>query len=402
MNKKKGKMIQTNLLKQKFYDYYQNSWKTYFPGYFDKREFAYLFFEENNMIRHRSYNTEEEMEKYIRATGPAHVYYSTAYYERPNETMDKKVWFGTDLTFDLDSDHIKTPCGSKHPYWICVRCKTFCGENNPTVCPNCSGDKFQVEAYLCEICLEAVKVETNKLLEFLILDFGFKENNLEIFFSGHRGYHVHVKDEEIRSLDHLSRKEIVDYILGTGYKSEFHEMPKLGDPGWRGRIARGIYDLISYSSKEVENIRGINKKALKKFRERYLEARGNITPLSIKGLGVKSWERIIKIAIQRQAAYIDSVVTTDIHRLIRLPMTLHGKTGLLKMSTKINELESFDPLKDAVAFKEGNINVYVNQARKFRIGNEYYGPFKEETINLPSSAAIFLLCKKLAIPVQSI
>jgi len=328
MNKKNGKMRENNLLKQKFYDYYQSSWKTYFPESIEKREFAYLFFDENHMIRHRNYYKEEEMKKYIRTTGPAHVYYSTAYYERPNETMDKKGWLGAEITLDLDSDHIQTPCDSRHPYWICVRCKTFCGENNPTTCPNCSGEKFEEEAYLCETCLEAVKVETNKLLEFLVLDFGFKENNLEIFFSGHRGYHVHIKDEEIRNLDHLSRKEIVDYILGTGYKSEFHEMPKLGDRGWKGRISKGIYDLISYSSKEVESIKGINKNVLKKFREHYLKAGGNVTPLSIKGLGVKSWERIIKLAIKKQAAYIDSVVTTDIHRLIRLPMTLHGKTGL--------------------------------------------------------------------------
>lgn len=401
MNEKKGKKRENILIRQKFYEYYLSSWKTYFPESIEKREFAFLFFDENKMIRHRNYNKEEEMEKFIQTSGPAHVYYSTAYYERPNETMDKKGWFGTDLTFDLDSDHIQTPCKSQHPYWICVRCKSFCGENRPTICPNCNGQKFEEEAYLCDTCLEAVKVETIKLLEFLIIDFGFKEENLEIFFSGHRGYHVHVKDEEISRLDHLSRKEIVDYILGTGYKPEFHKYPKLGDPGWGGRIAKGIYDFISSPFKEVENIERVNKNILKKFREGYLKTGGDISPWAIKGIGVKTWEKVIKLAIKKKAAHIDSVVTTDIHRLIRLPMTLHGKTGLLKMSTRINDLESFDPLRDAIAFKKGYMKVYVNQARKFRIRNEYHGPFKEEHAYLPSAAAILLLCKKLATPVKS-
>ena len=47
-------------------------------------------------------------------------------------------------------------------------------------------------------------------------DFGFAANELHVFFSGHRGYHVHVEDEAVRSLDALARKEIVDYVTGLG------------------------------------------------------------------------------------------------------------------------------------------------------------------------------------------
>ena len=47
-------------------------------------------------------------------------------------------------------------------------------------------------------------------------DFGFSADELHVFFSGHRGYHVHVEDEAVRSLDAMARKEIVDYVTGLG------------------------------------------------------------------------------------------------------------------------------------------------------------------------------------------
>jgi len=37
---------------------------------------------------------------------PIHLYYSSAYYEEPSaDKMDLKGWLGSDLIFDIDSDH---------------------------------------------------------------------------------------------------------------------------------------------------------------------------------------------------------------------------------------------------------------------------------------------------------
>jgi len=113
----------------------------------------------------------------------------------------------------------------------------------------------------------------------------------------------------------------------------------------------------------------------------------------IKGLGLGGWRKIINRGVELQSAKIDTVVTVDIHRLIRLPGTLHGKTGLLKISFPTNEIESFDPLKESVALKGEEAKIYVEEAPKFRLGEEVFGPFKNQTVTLPISAAIFLLCK---------
>jgi len=116
----------------------------------------------------------------------------------------------------------------------------------------------------------------------------------------------------------------------------------------------------------------------------------------IRGVGVETWRKIIRRAVGSQAARIDTVVTTDIHRLIRLPATLHGRTGWLKVSFPAGEIEGFDPFSSAIAFKRGEAIVYVKRAPNFRIGEETFGPFRDEKVELPMAAAIFLLCKGVA------
>jgi DNA primase small subunit len=37
-----------------------------------------------------------------------------------------------------------------------------------------------------------------------------------VFFSGHRGYHVQIENEVVKTLDAMARKEIVDYVSGLG------------------------------------------------------------------------------------------------------------------------------------------------------------------------------------------
>ena len=106
--------------------------------------------------------------------------------------------------------------------------------------------------------------------------------------------------------------------------------------------------------------------------------------------------KIIKWVIEQKASRIDTVVTTDIHRLIRLPGSLHGKTGLIKTETSIEDLNQFDPLKEAVVFNGDAVNIDVSEAPRFRIGDTYYGPFKQNSERLPMAVAIFLMCKGIA------
>jgi DNA primase small subunit len=102
------------------------------------------------------------------------------------------------------------------------------------------------------------------------------------------------------------------------------------------------------------------------------------------------------VAAKEQASHIDTVVTTDLRRLIRLPNTLHGKTGWLAQSVPLDDLADYDPLSSAIAFTEGMEKVYIGSAPKIVIGGETYGPFEEESRELPLAVAMFLLCRGAA------
>jgi DNA primase small subunit len=95
-------------------------------------------------------------------------------------------------------------------------------------------------------------------------------------------------------------------------------------------------------------------------------------------------------------ASIDTVVTTDVHRLIRLAGSLHGKTGFKKVEFPTSEIESFDPFKSAVAFKGGSATVCVSNAPEFRLGEQTFGPYKNCKVELPVAAALLLVCKDRA------
>jgi DNA primase small subunit len=398
-------------VQEKFLEYYQNAFhESWIPNSFENREFGALLFKEKMMVRHRNFKQSDELKKFLCELIPSDVYYSSAYYEDPAATeMSEKSWMGADLVFDIDADHIPTPCGKVHDRWVCGNCG-FPGKGvTPEKCPSCGGQKIDAKAWICEECLEATKKETRKLLDFLMDDFGFSTKEVGVYFSGHRGYHVHVEDEAVRGLDQLARKEIVDYIVGIGLDASFHGMketstmltgPNLSDAGWNGRIARGTYEVLTNSSPhELETV-GLKKTVIDSIsgrRDEIVESWKKMGPWNVtKGVGVESWKRIVRRGIELQSAKIDTVVTTDVHRLIRLSGTLHGKTGLKKTEVSSERLDQFDPLKDAVAFEKGTVEVSVHESPEFRVGGASYSAFKEQRVELPVAAALFLLCKGAA------
>jgi DNA primase small subunit len=400
---------EVDFVERKFNEYYSQG-NIILPSQIELREFGFLPFKDKMMIRHKGFQTLIEYTDFIVALTPAHAYYSAAYYESPEEPMNRKKWLRADLVFDIDLDHLESPCKNRHDFWICDSCHKASTRPNGK-CPHCGSGKIKKEAWLCETCLEVAKTETIKLMNFLMTDFGFPQNEVEVNFSGHRGYHVHVKEREVTFLDQAARKEIVDYLLGTSLKVEYHGVseitekrisgPELSDLGWRGRIARGIYDfLLTASPQQLEEIEGLDKSFIRRIilsKDRILNMWSQRAPWGlIKGIGIKTWQKLAELGIKKQSSKIDTVVTTDIHRLIRISHSLHGKTGLKAISISPNSLEKFDPLNEAIAFSKGYLKVFVIEAHQFRLKDEVFGPFKQEIVELPMAAAIYLLCKKAA------
>ncbi len=224
-----------------------------------EREFGFLLFRERVMVRHKAFNDFSLFTNSLLSLAPSDVYYSTAYYQHPDLEMERKGWLGSDVVFDVDADHIDTPCKETHDMWVCTSCKETRRGKKPLKCPKCGNEKLDEKAWLCDRCLIAAKEEVLKLLEFLGEDFGIKSNEIHLFFSGHRGYHLHVVSDSLKTLDDVQRREIVDYVMALGldpaeqglYQDLFDSKhpiivgPDLTDLGWRGRLARGVYQILT-------------------------------------------------------------------------------------------------------------------------------------------------------------
>jgi DNA primase small subunit len=392
----------------KFCDFYRRpSTVIPAPAAVGQREFGFLLFKERAMVRHRGFEGIDDVKSFLEDVAPSDVYYSCAYYENPEAEMDRKGWLGADLVFDIDADHIPTSCNKVHDQWTCGKCG-FSGRGiTPEACPICESAKFETKTWSCELCLESARDETAKLVDMLERDFGFSSQELRVFFSGHRGYHVHVEGEAVRSLEAMARKEIVDYVSGLGLTLLGDEAKErsagrkrgsrvfgLHDYGWNRRLKLGMQRFLLKATKEDLRSVGIRSNALLQNKEAILkrcveEGRWD----SVKGVSVETWRRLAAHVKDLESAKIDTVVTTDIHRLIRMNGTLHGKTGLMKVEFPAKNFVDFDPFLEAVAFKEGTARVLVSDVPAFRLGGNTLGPYMNEVVELPTAAAVLLICK---------
>ena len=106
-------------IQDRFADYYkQNSASILPPSSLERREFGFLLLDKKVMLRHQSFKDADSLRSSLCSVVPSDVYYSSAYYERPLEEMRSKGWLGADLVFDIDADHIPTPCATVHDIWV--------------------------------------------------------------------------------------------------------------------------------------------------------------------------------------------------------------------------------------------------------------------------------------------
>ena len=380
------------------------------PERFSKREFGFMFFDRDFVIRHQGFASRATLKNYLAEQAPAHVYYSCAYYENPGApTMAEKKWLGADLIFDLDADHVE---GAKNlPY---------------------------------EKMLLRVKDEVKRLIdEFLLGDLGFAESDLKIVFSGGRGYHVHINSPRVTRLSSHERREIVDYITGTDldidwvFPTEMFErgrfgdrtdvsqrrsMPGRDDGGWRSRMRRGDDALLD----EFEKLD--HTQAVARLSEMLSESKRDIGKKTIEGLysdlfegdlGKRGVDRmrgqdtfevfsaqrhedafleIVDMRVKgRMKGETDEPVTSDIKRLIRLPSSLHGKTGFEVIPMSRDTLETFDPFTDAVpkTFGDNDVSVILGKPATVTLkGQDFSLDTGPNTV--PEFLAVFLVCRRLA------
>ena len=370
-------------IKQRFTDYYDKA-RISPPSSVKEREFGFIFFDDRypddiRMRRHIGFSSGEEMQEYVKSLVPAHAYYSTAYYRTPQApTMGDKEWLGADLIFDLDADHIMR--GSY------------------------------------EAMLERIKGEAEKLLDVLDTELGVDMRTIKLVFSGGRGYHIHVQELAFRDFEPAERRELVDYICGTGISPSIllHDWAP-GRHGWHDRfrvlLTTYLQELSTKPEKEVKaelsSLRGVGQVMAERFAGMIPELITllNSDPSSIllrdqtvkTVLGALASERESNLLphIKESAVQADEPVTTDTRRLIRLPGSLHAKSGFKVVPMEIKELHDFDPLIDAVAF--GEREVIIESEREYSLtllGSSYDIP--KGRLKVPEAVGVFLCCRGMA------
>ncbi len=299
----------------------------------ETREFAYQLYG-GPIVRHKSFASLDELRSFLASKGPLHVYYSSALYERPDaEDMEGKGWLGADLVFDIDADHIESEA-----------CES-------------SGDIITLE------CLEEALYELARLLDALREELGLRDHI--VVFSGNRGFHVHVEDAEVRRLGPRERREVASYIKARGLKlSSF--------------LVRGKGNLVSVAP--IGN--------LKRIYQALVEIGVDVDRGSDLG-------ELDAQAAARAAIEIDEVVTADVHRLIRLPGSLHGKTGLRVVALDKRDIDrGIDVVMDkAIAFRRGKVTVELTARPQAPVlGHRIAG----DVATLPTYVAVYLALRGYA------
>lgn len=376
-------------LRGRFGDHYRRT-EIVAPPDARTREWGYIPWSEGpdtTMIRHRSTLDLGDLSTFLARERPRHVYFSAGRYDAPGaNSMSAKGWRGSDLVFDLDADHLPEVDLGRDDY-----------------------------AEMLEKC----KAQLWRLLSFLEDDFGFED--LTIVFSGNRGYHVHVRDETVQSMESEQRREIVDYVRGTGLA--FEELterelvagsagrrspaPKRTlptDGGWGARVHEAILDRVDSllemdeddavaSLTEFDGIGdGKAEAALSAARENRQEiAAGNV---DVHPAFFQIARRIAPKAIADAHAHIDEPVTTDVNRLIRLPGSLHGGSGLAVRRIDPADLTDFDAMVDPIpeTFRGHDVRVHLEEEATVGVGGETFSVAAGDH-SLPEYQAVHLMCR---------
>ena len=367
-------------LQTKFQEYYKNADITV-PPRFTSREWGFLDWNGRGMRRHVKFNSMIEVNSYLQRNCPAHCYHSVAYYENPGKnSMAEKNWKGADLIFDLDADHLPEMQD------VISRKITFA----------------QLMNY--------IKEQTSRLVNDVLLgDFGLNEKDLLIVFSGGRGYHVHVRDKRMLNLPSGARREIADYLTTSGIKEDLilddsgyinrkfgeknkfyqekYTLPSRDAPGWKGLVSNKIHNEIEkIIARKEDKWKGWIE--LIKLPEKNAKETFDMLLPSYK-------TRLVRKALKDIQVFPDEPVTGDIHRLIRLPGSLHGKTGLIVKILSRKELDDFDPYKMPIAFGKDTIKVRNIAGRPVTMGNDYKLE-KDEIKEIPEFVAIYFMAMKFA------
>ncbi|MGB0593649.1 MAG: DNA primase small subunit domain-containing protein [Poseidonia sp.] len=313
--------------------------------------------------------------------------------------MAEKLWQGADLIFDLDGDHLPGVTDRDFPGML---------------------DVIHDQAW-------------SLWNDFLEPEFGFKEDHLQVTFSGHRGFHLHYRDPSLFHLDSEARRELVSHIRGEGVDvqgglARYHDQQA---KGWTQRIREGMDAMIdtlrqihrgadgsgselrrleselqamqdregTTSQRSAAAIRRLaelmdHDQRVTRLKDGKFEVLGNYQALFLNLLKADA------SVVLGSAGETDEVVTIDVRRQIRWPTSLHGKSGMRVSEFPLSRLDPdghnpYNPLNEAFVLgldQTAEVEWTVDDAIA-QFGDRRLESTIGERIQVHESGATFLVLK---------
>jgi DNA primase small subunit len=409
------------------------------PDRFTRREFGYILWPERPgtppFIRHKAYDNADRFHWYLQKAGPHSVYYSTAYYRRPGEMkMLDKQWIGAELIFDLDADHLaeaedakkegrELPLGEQlslvKTEFKRLLDKFLFGDFGLTekdVWITFSGGRGYHAHVVQEKLLQLGNRERREIVDYIRGKFPSKAGT---------------KDLDMDSIWRrvpIGFKKFGDHVT-PHYR---YEVPSADSPGWGGRLSSAVWasmqkHVIDAPEKEALDwlmaFEGIGHTKAKKLYD-HLSAEKlrridkgvrrdavGTRPAMVEGPDIKIWSEVgllpggsdftrivYEQALKQEKIELegetDEPVTADTKRLIRLPGSLHGKSGLKVVTLTRDTLDGFDPLRDAVAFPMEPTRIIPRNDATATLGGETVSVKQGEPVDVPLPHAVFWLARQ--------
>ena len=274
------------------------------------------------------------------------------------------------------------------------------------------------------------------LAKILVEDLGFDYSDLDITFSGKKGFHVRVniggnplfsdKDQTDKSV----RRALVNYVSGYEFapmdfllvKARAHAANtwhlKGYESGWGHRFNQSIEYLIKSAKATTEEFTKVlqlyspwytdkkrygtkktlpSQKVIEGFRKACNENRDSI----LKGGDIREMKdaeakRLLSFALARtrlrHAAFVDKVVTDDFARVLRIPGSLHGGSGLV--CCKVPTLKHLTDMSWVLDLQKELLGDEEVEVSILRTANTYYGVYAPGEHKVPKHIAYALLCSQ--------